>query len=184
VNPDLLTDSPTVATLTARAELQRLRAMAGPPHASRFGAAALAEIDRLEDLIADAVCVADDPPGYVHEDIVHEKYVDRESYDDLDRYLDVANDEIGKLKARIDELEDAIDSDDPKDELVAALRTIDELKKQVLRTEKQRDALKSPAASKVLETIARLHPGRRSKAALQLYEKMRDAVEAVLKGGA
>jgi hypothetical protein len=174
MNPDLITDSPTVATLTARAELQRLRDMAKTT-ACLFGAppAFLAEIDRLEDLIADAVCVADDPPGYVREDVVHEKYVDRESYEALDRDLDVANDEIGKLKARIDELEDAVDSYDPKADLVAALRTIDNLRDKLARLEKEP---RPAVVDKIVSTIRTLNPGRRSKAAYHVYQQIRDAV--------
>lgn len=187
MNPDLLSDSPTVATLNARAELRRLRLLVSDPPEGDTAGAFRAEIDRLEDVLSDAL-LADEIEGFVREDVVAEDYVTREDYRDVEKENIELVDENKRLKRELDGADAALaaDPDEAKSLLAEARERVRELEGEVAKLAEQRDALKSPASrdagARVRAALGRLHPGRRSKAKLELYEQVVAAVDAALKG--
>jgi SMC interacting uncharacterized protein involved in chromosome segregation len=189
MNPWLLSDSPTVATLNARGELRRLRMLVDP--AVRFPgtedeyvSALRAEIDRLEDVLSDVLHVGDELPGYVPEGVVAEQYVLKEDFDALGTERDELEEKHDALARENDDLEDklrereaalAADPDEAKQQLEYALKQV-----RALEAEAKKRAA-SPADKRALDAVYRCNPGRRSKPKLEMYEKIRNAVEEALK---
>lgn len=181
MNPDLLSDSPTVATLNARAELRKLRMLVNPNDD-----AARAEIDRLEDLLSDALTLEDGTGVYVTQAVVDQEYVTRDTYNDLEKERDDAEADRDKAEARIKELEDSLDEseDESKKRLAGALAECARLRAVAERTEKQRDELrKTPAAQqltqRVRDALFPLPRGAKGKAA-EAFERLAAAVRKAL----
>lgn len=195
MNPALLSESPTVATLNARAELRRLRMLvSGNPDAA-------AELDRLEDVLSEALCVADDPPGYVSQSVVDEEYVSLESYEKIENERDDLSEERDELQRELDtaegERDEALDAlqdseDEVRRDLGDALRRISILEAngkaladKLARTEKERDSLKDSSgidamAQRVRDALVACNPGRRSKPKREQHDTMCAAIRRAL----
>ena len=181
MNPALLTDSSTVATLNARAELRRLRALAG---ASAASDEASAELDRLEDVLASALHLDDEAlsdVGYAP----MQTWVPKEEVDSLQEERDDLEVERDEARERLEELLQAAaeSPDEVLSRLTKALAEVDRLKAKLESAERERDTLrKDPTADRVRAALYNLHPGRRSKPKLEQHEKTLAAIEAALRG--
>lgn len=154
MNPALLSDSPTVATMNARAELRKLRMLVNPNDD-----AARAELDRLEDLLSEHFCT-DEVPGFLSQKTVDECYVHLDDFKSIRKDCEDAEADRDKAEARIKELEDSLDEsgDESKKRLAGALAECARLRAVAERMTAQRDELRKTTAAQQLGRVVRYVP--------------------------
>ena len=171
----LLTESPTVAVLSARTELRRLRMLVKPTDD-----AIRAELDRLEDVLARAITL--DPEtlatkGYVPEG----DYVSRDEFNDEEKDRAKAEEEAEELRGRVHELETALDDseDESKRRLTAALAEQRRLQSIIDKTPSNGVLV---LVNRIRSRLDAVRPSPRSKVAREQWQKSWDAVEMAIRG--
>jgi hypothetical protein len=183
---ELRTESRTVATLNARAELRRLRMLVGTDPAVTF------EIDRLEEVLSGALQLTDEEALEACESTISENYVLRSEYEDLEKDHRQLKDEIyviegdrDEARARLEELLQAATDkpDEVLSRLTEALGRIDRLQAVLHRTEIENNKFKhDPLVSRVERALRDVFPGHKSKVQLEQHRKTVTAIRAALEG--
>lgn len=189
MNPALLSDSPTVATLNARAELRRLRILATALGINPNAEGIREEIDRLEDLLTESFTderTGTGEDGWYSDDYVSEHFVSRKSYDDMEHERDDFDHKLDEAKERERQLEEALEEtgDESKQRLAGALSECARLRAVAERMTAQRDELcKTTAAQQITQRVrGALFPlprGAKGRAA-EAFERLTAAVRKAL----